>query len=152
MASYVATPDDFDALFDAMQNAVLPFKQSSLYVAMPNTFSNIETTTVKAAKKNSTPASTRVQRAPTALTPEFSRYLVLADQERFPQQWKPYLLRARIYRYGLLPFAPPGLRQNQPHRVDQAQTRSHPQDHVSPIIPRKRIHPWARKGNEQERR
>ncbi len=54
---------------------------------MPNTSSNIKTATAKAAEKSSSAASTRVQRAPTALTPEqesavISRYLVVADQER----------------------------------------------------------------------
>jgi hypothetical protein len=39
MATYVATPDHFDAPFDAMHNVVLPFKHSSLYIAMPNTSS-----------------------------------------------------------------------------------------------------------------
>jgi hypothetical protein len=30
MATYVATPDNFDEPYDAIQNAVLPFKHSSL--------------------------------------------------------------------------------------------------------------------------
>jgi hypothetical protein len=78
MATFVTTPDDFDAPFDAMHNAVLPFKHSSLYVAMPNTSSNIETTTVKVAKKSSKPAPTRVQRAPTALTPEQESAVIMS--------------------------------------------------------------------------
>jgi hypothetical protein len=87
MATYVATPDDFDAPFDATQNAVLPFSHTSLYTVMPNTSSNINTSTVKPAKKSNEPAPARIPRAPTALTPEqesavISRYLVLADQER----------------------------------------------------------------------
>jgi hypothetical protein len=36
MSTYVATPDNFDAPLDAMQNAVLPFAHTSLYVAKPN--------------------------------------------------------------------------------------------------------------------
>jgi hypothetical protein len=68
MATYVATPDHFDAPFDAMQNAVLPFKHSSLYIAMPNTSANTETTKIKSSKKSSEPAPTRVQRAPITLT------------------------------------------------------------------------------------
>ncbi len=69
MANYVAAADDFVAPFDAMQNAVLPFAHTSLYVAMPNTSSNIETSTVKATKKSPEPALARIPRAPTALTP-----------------------------------------------------------------------------------
>ncbi len=62
-------------------------EHSSLYVAMPNTSFNIETTKVKPAKKSSESAPTCVQCAPTALTPEQesavkSCYLILADQER----------------------------------------------------------------------
>ena len=56
MANYVATSVDFAAPFDATKNAVLPSKHSSLYVAMPNTISNLETSTVKAPKKSSEPA------------------------------------------------------------------------------------------------
>jgi hypothetical protein len=87
MANYVAAANDFDAPFDAMQNAILPFAHTSLYVAMPNTSSNIKTTTVKATKKSPEPALARIPRAPTALTPEqesavISSFLVLADQER----------------------------------------------------------------------
>jgi hypothetical protein len=87
MATYVATPDDFDAPFDAIQNAVLPFQHSSLYIAAPNTSTTINTSTVKVTKKSTEPAPARIPRAPTALTPEqesavISRYLALADQER----------------------------------------------------------------------
>ncbi len=87
MATYVATPDDFDAPFDALQNAVLPFQHSSLYIAAPNTPTSINTSSVKIAKKSTEPTPVRIPRAPTALTPEqesatISRYLVLADQER----------------------------------------------------------------------
>jgi hypothetical protein len=83
---HVATPDDFNAPFDAIQNAVLPVQHSSLYIAAPNTSTNINTSTVKIAKKSTEPAPARIPRAPTALTPEqesavISRYLVLADQE-----------------------------------------------------------------------
>jgi hypothetical protein len=63
MATYVATPNNFDAPFDAMQNNPLPFKHSFLYVAMPNTSSTIETTRVKAAKKSSESTPVRVPRA-----------------------------------------------------------------------------------------
>jgi hypothetical protein len=87
MATYVATPDDFDAPFDALHNAVLPFQHSSLYIAAPNTSTTINTSTVKVTKKSTEPAPARIPRAPTALTPEhesavISHYLVLADQER----------------------------------------------------------------------
>jgi hypothetical protein len=87
MVTYVATPDDFDAPFDAMQNTILPFAHTSLYIAAPNTSTNINTSTVKIAKKSTEPAPARIPRTPTALTPEqesavISRYLVLADQER----------------------------------------------------------------------
>jgi hypothetical protein len=87
MATYVATPDNFDAPFDAIQNAVLPFQHSSLYIAAPNTSTTINTSTVKVAKESTEPAPDRIPRAPTALTPEqesavISRYVVLADQER----------------------------------------------------------------------
>jgi hypothetical protein len=88
MATYVATPDNFDAPFDAIQNTVLPFQHSSLYIAAPNTSTTIKNTfTVKITKKSSEPAPARIPHAPTALTPEqefavISHYLVLADQER----------------------------------------------------------------------
>ena len=60
---------------------------ASLYVAKPNTFSNIETPKVRSTKESSEPAPTRVQRTPTVLTHEqesavISRYLDLAVQER----------------------------------------------------------------------
>ena len=87
MATYVATPDNFDTPFDAVQNTILPFAHTSLYTAMPNTSPSINTSTVKIAKMSSEPALTRIPRAPTALTPEresavISRFLVLTDQER----------------------------------------------------------------------
>jgi hypothetical protein len=87
MLTYVDTPDDFNTPFDAMQNAVLPSKRSSLYNVMPTTSSYTGTIKVKAAKKSTKPVSARIPRAPTALTPEqesavISRYIVLADQER----------------------------------------------------------------------
>jgi hypothetical protein len=41
MTTYVATSDDFDAPFDAIQSAVLPFQHSSLYIAAPNTSTTI---------------------------------------------------------------------------------------------------------------
>jgi hypothetical protein len=81
-------PDDFDAPFDAIQNAVLLFPHSSLYIAAPNTpTTNINTSTVKIAKKSTEPTPACILRAPTALTPEqesavISRHPVLADQER----------------------------------------------------------------------
>jgi len=58
-----------------------------LYIAAPNTPTNINTSTVKIAKKSTKPTPARIPRAPTALTPEqesavMSRYLVLANQER----------------------------------------------------------------------
>ncbi len=86
MATYVAPTDDFDAPFDAMQNTILPFARTSLYITAPNTSTNINSSTVKIAKKSTEPAPARIPRAPTALTPEqesavISRYLVLADQE-----------------------------------------------------------------------
>jgi hypothetical protein len=95
MATYVATPDDSDAPFDATQNAVMPFAHTSLYTAMPNTLSNIETPTVKPAKKSTEPVPARIPRAPTALTPEqesavISRYLVLADQESLLRSYASY--------------------------------------------------------------
>jgi hypothetical protein len=87
MATYVATPDDVDAPFDAMQNTILPFAHTSLYIAAPNTSTNINSSTVKITKKSTELAPARIPRAPTALTPEqesavILRYLVLADQER----------------------------------------------------------------------
>ena len=69
MATYVATPGDFAALLDPVKNAVLPFKRSSLYVAMPNTSTNIGTIYKYSTKKSSEPAPTRAQRTAMALTP-----------------------------------------------------------------------------------
>ncbi len=87
MATYVATPGDFAAPFVPVKNAILLFKHSSHYTAVHNTFSYIETTIVKPAKKSSAAAPTRHQHAPMALTPVqesavISCYLFVADQER----------------------------------------------------------------------
>jgi hypothetical protein len=158
MATYVATPDDFDAPFDAMQNTILPFAHTSLYHAMPNTSTKINTFTVKVAKKSSEPAPARIPRAPTALTPEqesavISRYLVLADQER--------LLRSNasintgsptsneheftdMGRSHLLPQASGKIHHNASTKLQHNISHRIP---FSPIIPRKRNLPFA--SNEQ---
>jgi hypothetical protein len=88
MATYIANPGDFAAPFDpGVKNAVLPFKHYSLYVAMPNTSTNNETTNKYPTEKSLEPTPNRFQHTPIALTPEqesavISLSVIIANQER----------------------------------------------------------------------
>ncbi|KAI2493229.1 hypothetical protein MHU86_21303 [Fragilaria crotonensis] len=87
MANYVAANGDFTAPFDALKNAVLPFKKHSFsYVATTNTSSIAESNTYR-PKKSPKQAPGHFQHTATALTPEqesavISRFLETIDQER----------------------------------------------------------------------
>ncbi|KAI2506202.1 hypothetical protein MHU86_8237 [Fragilaria crotonensis] len=87
MANYVAADGDITAPFDALKNAVLPFKKHSFsYVATTNTSSIAESNTYR-PKKSPKQAPGHFQHTATALTPEqesavISRFLETIDQER----------------------------------------------------------------------
>ncbi|KAI2500871.1 hypothetical protein MHU86_13591 [Fragilaria crotonensis] len=87
MVNYVAADGDITAPFDALKNAVLPFKKHSFsYVATTNTSSIAESNTYR-PKKSPKQAPGHFQRTATALTPEqesavISRFLETIDQER----------------------------------------------------------------------
>jgi hypothetical protein len=153
--TYIATPDNFYTPFDVIQNAVLPFQHSSLYIAAPNTPTNINTSTVKITKKSTEPTpAARIPCVPTALTPEqesavISRNLVLADQE--------LLLRSSASLNNGSPTfnEHESTEMGRPHSLLQvpdeihhnASTKlQHDISHripISPIIPRKRNLPFA---------
>jgi hypothetical protein len=154
MATYIATPDNFNAPFDAMQNAGLPFKHSSLYIAIPNTSSNIQTTKVQPAKKSSEPTPTRVQRTQMALTPEqvsaiISRSIIIANQERLQRS------NASAIYESATTNKHESTEMGRSHSIFQASDKINHNAKIklkndithritfSPIIPRKRNHPFA---------
>jgi hypothetical protein len=87
MANYVAADGNIAAPFDALKNAVLPFKKHSFsYVATTNTSSIAESNTYR-PKKSPKQAPGHFQHTATALTPEqesavISRFLETIDRER----------------------------------------------------------------------
>ncbi|KAI2510442.1 hypothetical protein MHU86_4015 [Fragilaria crotonensis] len=92
MANYVAADGDITAPFDALKNAVLPFKNkhSFSYVATTNTSSIAESNTYR-PKKSPKQAPGHFQHTATALTPEqesavISRFLETINQERLQGQ------------------------------------------------------------------
>jgi hypothetical protein len=137
-----------------MQNSILPFAHTSLYIAAPNTSGIINTSTVKITKKSTEPVPARIPHAPTALTPEqesavISRNLVLADQERLHcsnaslNNGSPTSNEhesTEMGRFHSTLKAPDEFHQNASTKIQHNISHRIP---FSPITPRKRNHPFA---------